>query len=311
MAQRLFCGTRKGIVLMLYEFAVEPTLLGDFQEFRYLHEKFGVPQARMISEYPKKWRRMVYEAAGSFTEMQRKILEEWMADKDTFLLSSGREYSLPDNWLKSAEASHTKKPFHAILAHENPRKHPRVIAAEQLITEKHPLFHCPRECAMPKNVGGYVAASHPLLHCSRQIIFVDPYFKAEKKWGEPLKAMFVCIPSNVTLLRYCASASPSGEDQSFRRSELVQNLPRFIPMGLSLEVVLLSKSPGRDLHNRFILTERGGLKLPWGLDTQADSPEDIVNLMEKETHQAKFLEYLNLTDHSVSDTFTITGIARR
>lgn len=296
---------------MLHEFAVEPELLGNWHNFHYLHEKFGVPHSRMISEFPGKWRRMVYEAAGEFTEIQLKILEEWMAEKASFLVPSGRAYTRPDDWLQSAEAAHAGKPFHAMLARRNPRAHPAVISAERPITEKHPLFHCPRECAMPKNVGGYIAASQPLLQCSRQVIFIDPYFKAEKKWGEPLKAMFAYIPSNMTLLRYCTGASPNGEDLGFRRSELVQKLPRFIPLGLPLEVVLLAKSPGRDTHNRFILTERGGLKLPWGLDAQADSPEDIINLMEKETHQAKFAEYLNLTGHSIADTFVVIGTARR
>jgi hypothetical protein len=292
---------------MLHEFAVEPALLGNWYDFHYLHEKFGVPQARMISEFPKKWRRMVYEAAEDFTERQRKILEEWMADKASFLVSSGREYTLPGDWLKSAEAAHAINPFHAVLARENPRAHPAVISAEQPITERHPLFNCPRECAMPRNVDGYVAVSCPLLRCSRRILFIDPYFRAGREWGEPLRAMLACIPSNVTLLRYCTNVSPRGEDQDFRRSELEQRLPCFIPLGISLEVVLLARHPGRDTHNRFILTERGGLKLPWGLDAQAASPEDIVNLMEKETHLAKFTEYLNLADHSVADRYTIIG----
>jgi hypothetical protein len=293
---------------MLHEFAVEPALMGQWNEFHYLYEKFGVPQARMISEFPKKWRRMVYEAAEDFTERQRKILEEWMADKASFLVPSDRVYTLSEDWLKNAEAAHATKPFHAMLSRENPRGHPAVISAEQPITERHPLFHCPRECAMPKNVDGYIAVSRPLLRCSRQILFIDPHFRAEKKWGEPLRAMLACTLPNVTLLRYCTRVSLSGEDQDFRRSELEQRLPRFIPRGISLEVVLLARHHGRDTHNRFILTERGGLKFPWGLDAQqVDPSEDIVNLMEKETHLAKFTEYLNLADHSVADRFTIIG----
>lgn len=296
---------------MLHEFAVEPALLGDWHAFHYLHEKFGVPQARVISEYPKKWRRMVYDAAEGFTEIQRKILEEWMADKASFLVPSGRAYTQPDNWLKSAEIAHAEKPFHAVLARENPRSHPVVISAEQPVTEKHPLFHCPRECAMPKTVTGYVAVSRSLLQYSRLVIFIDPYFKAVKEWGEPLGAMLACLPSEVALLRYVTTASPNGETPSFRRSELVKNLPRFLPHDISLEVVLLTKNSGRDTHNRFILTERGGLKFPWGFDALESSPEDTVNLMEKEIYQAKFAEYLDLSGHSVVDTFTIIGSARR
>ncbi len=295
---------------MLREFAVEPALLGDWHNFHYLHEKFGVPRARLISEFPKKWRRMVYEAAGNFSERQRAMLEVWLADRESFLVPSGRAYPCSDDWLQSAETAHAEKPFHAMLARENPRGHPSVLSMDCYFTENHPLFSCARECAMPKNVDGYIAVTHSLLQCSREVIFVDPYFKAVPKWGEPLRAMFKCIAKDITLLRYCIGISPSGESQEYRIDELRKNLPRYIPKGLSLEVVLLDKSLGRDTHNRFILTERGGLKLPWGLDMLEGAPEDTVNIMEKETHRAKFTEYSSLVGHAIAERLTIVGEAQ-
>ena len=294
---------------MLHEFAVEPKLLGTWESFHYLHEKFGVPKARLIAEFPKKWRKMVHEAADNFSVRQRKILEEWLADKGAFLVPSGRDYAMPDNWLESAESAHAEKPFHAILACENPRANPAVLSADSPITETHHLFTCPHECAMPKKLAGYLAVSSSLLRHSREIIFVDPYFKAEKKWGEPLREMLRCIPVEPTKLKYCVNISPNGESQDFRVSELKEKLPRFIPKNFSLNIVMIEKVLGHDTHNRFILTERGGLKFPWGLDVLEGSPEDIVNLMDKDTHQAKFAEYSTLTGHSVVATLMITGTA--
>ena len=40
---------------MLFEYAVEPVLLNNWPSFRYFYEKFGVPQGRLISRYPKHW----------------------------------------------------------------------------------------------------------------------------------------------------------------------------------------------------------------------------------------------------------------
>ena len=73
---------------------------------------------------------------------------------------------------------------------------------------------------------------------------------------------------------------------------------------------MLKKVLGFDTHNRFILTERGGLKFPWGLDVLEGSPKDTVNLMDKETYQTKFEEYTSLTGHSVVATLMITGTAK-
>ena len=295
---------------MLHEFAVEPKLLGTWESFYYLHEKFGVPKARLIAEFPKKWRRMVHEAAENFSVRQRLILDEWLADKGAFLVPSGRNYAMPDNWLESAESAHAEKPFHAITACENPRTNPSVLSADSPITENHPLFTCPRECAMPKSLAGYITVTSSLLRHSREIIFVDPYFKAEKKWGEPLREMLRCITVEPVSLKYCVSISPNGESQEFRIAELEEKLPRFIPQKFSINIVMLKKVLGFDTHNRFILTERGGLKFPWGLDVLEGSPKDTVNLMDKETYQTKFEEYTSLTGHSVVATLMITGTAK-
>ena len=293
---------------MLREFAVEPELFGQWSEFRYLHEKFGVPKARMIAEFPKKWRRMVYEAATDFTEIQRKTLEDWMANKDSFLVPSGRKYTLPDNWQQSAEAAHAQNPFHAILANGNPRAHQQVLLPRDMPIENHPLFKCPYECFMPRDISGFMEISGFLLKCSKQIIFVDPYFKASSTWGESLQAMLSCVPPEAHLLRYCTGVAPRGEEEAYRITDLKEKLPKFISQGKSVEVVLLNKDAGMDMHNRYILTERGGIKFPWGLDTSGDGSSDIVNLMEEYTSESMFREYSSLVGRSVYTQFTVVGV---
>ena len=80
---------------MLHEFAVEPKLLGTWESFHYLHEKFGVPKARLIAEFPKKWCLMVYDAAENFTDIQTKRLEQWLSEKDFFFSVLQSSVSLP------------------------------------------------------------------------------------------------------------------------------------------------------------------------------------------------------------------------
>jgi hypothetical protein len=121
--------------------------------------------------------------------------------------------------------------------------------------------------------------------------------------------MLQCVSQQKTILiRYCTSIAPKDETNAFRVGEIEKNLPKFIPQNLTLGVVLLNKSEGSDTHNRYILTERGGIKFPWGLDTQADK-KDTVNVMEKETHQAKFNEYQTLATHAVARILKIKGTA--
>ena len=291
---------------MLREFAVEPALLGEWNEFRYLHEKFGVQRARMIALFPKKWPRMVYESATGFTEMQRKRLEEWLARKDKFLVPGGRDYDVADDWLHSAELAHERHPFHAILATTNPRGHEKILLSHGDPLENEPLFDCSHEDFMPRKPEEFVATSGLLLRCSRQIIFVDPHVRANDRWGEALSAMFGCIHPEATV-RYCSIDSPQGIEKDFRLGELRKKWPRFIPKGKVLEFILLGKDTGMDTHNRFILTERGGIKFAWGLDASNDGSKDVVNVMAEGTHVAMFDEYYNFSGRSVLERFEIIG----
>ena len=67
---------------MIYEYAVDPALLCDKERFRYLVENFGVHKGRLISRYPKRWKRLVYKGVAELSEMQRKWIEERLATID-------------------------------------------------------------------------------------------------------------------------------------------------------------------------------------------------------------------------------------
>lgn len=289
---------------MLREFAVEPALLGEYNEFRYLSEKFGVQKARMIAEFPKKWRLLVYKSASGFTELQKKRLEEWLARKETFLIPSGRGCDSSDDWLHSAELAHTNHPFHAILATANPRGHEKVLLPHDLPLESAPLFKAQHECFMPRKPEDFAAISDLLLRSSRQIIFVDPHASANKRWSEALSAMIDCAHPEA-VIRYCSIGMP--EKRNYRLEDIRKYWPRAIPKGKTLEFILLDKDAGMDTHNRFILTERGGIKFAWGLDTSSDGSKDIVNVMAEDTHAVMFKEYDKLVGRTEVERFAIVG----
>jgi hypothetical protein len=68
------------------------------------------------------------------------------------------------------------------------------------------------------------------------------------------------------------------------------HLPSIIPNGLKIRLIRWDQSY---LHNRFILTENGGLKFAIGLDDHNSSvrKHDIVDLLEPEPYAKTWQEY--------------------
>ena len=111
-------------------------------------------------------------------------------------------------------------------------------------------------------------------------------------------------------IRYLTGASPRGESLECRVNELKKKLPDFIPTGMSIQIIILKEEQkaGRNIHNRFILTERGGIKFPYGLDIQRnDERSDDVNYMDEDLHREKFAEYYELKGYDIGAEFNITG----
>lgn len=109
---------------MLHEFAVDPEALSDWQSYRYLVEKFGVEHGRLISRFPKDWKRRVYDACSGCGDVEKKRIEVGLKSIDPRLIVTGRPYGQAPAWLVNAEAEHASQPFRAVISRGNPRSHP-------------------------------------------------------------------------------------------------------------------------------------------------------------------------------------------
>src|SRR6266481_4047429 len=101
---------------MIYEYALEPALLSNWQNFRYFAEKFGVSKGRLISRYPRTWQRLVLESLASCGVIERKRIEEGLIILKRHMLSRHHEWTEQLDWLSNAETEHAKRPFHAVIA---------------------------------------------------------------------------------------------------------------------------------------------------------------------------------------------------
>ena len=308
---------------MIYEFALEPALVArwcDRKEYLFFDEKFGIRSRRIVSAYPKKWKKLVWAAfsGGAFAndqnaQMRMTELIQYLWQNSIKRLSTFSETIV---WLERAEMEHAARPFHAILAADNPRKQSFVIAANDLIENGHNLWRIPDQnptARTPEDIAGTL--SSVLLTC-RHAILVDPYFNPRKRrFSRTLGAILESCCGNicgVDRLQVELHTSIDREFNSWERGEkrniederieygklesaCKSLLPKIIPAGIALRVVIWKQRVnGENLHNRYLLTNLFSVMLGTGSDA-ADNPatkesDDFV-LLEEGQHITRYQQY--------------------
>lgn len=125
---------------MIHAFALDPELVatwGRREEFRFIHDKFGLGTPRVLLELPafSKWKRAVYNAAIALDVSQ----EDMKRIEELFRLFGEHKHRRADavydgllTWLENAESEWARRPFAGIVASQNPRNHEGVLVPDQL-----------------------------------------------------------------------------------------------------------------------------------------------------------------------------------
>jgi len=287
---------------MIHEYALEPELVatwGNRQVARYFVESFGLGQPRIVSRYPKRWTSLVWQAFRSDNDVQKTRLTELLALLSERMVRRRNYAWKPEStWLENAQTEHVRVPFRAILARANPTGHPGTMTADD-VNDSTPLWAAPRGVAIARSASQMAATVAAMLRIAEIIIFVDPYFKpGELKNRGPLAAFLYAVldsrpldrPSRVevhTSLKY--EKAPS---VGFFRSECQKRLPSCIPKGIRLAILVLrQRAGGEHLHNRYILTDVGGVVFGAGLDDGTEGETDDVTLMDRAQYERRWSQH--------------------
>lgn len=263
---------------MIHEYAVEPKLLNRWSDFRYYVSQFGFDRGRLISLFPKKkWKRLVYQSLGDCREVERKKIEEALRRIDDRLIPRRAErWNDQADWLSNAESEHEHRPFRAILAVSNDRSHPAVIVGSSIddtvdlgaIPDDDPrrLWKACRSRIVNRNASDMADVVDTFMRHAVQILFVDKHFGPENArhripFQEFLSRLDGRLHDSVAPVVevHCARVS----EPSFFRNECEARLASLIPEDVT---VRFFRWRAEDLHNRFILTNLGGVAFLEGLD---------------------------------------------
>lgn len=320
---------------MIYEYALEPSLVVDWaleSDGRCVGQ-FGLDHRRLVSDFPRDWRGWVYadllarygndygcpEVANTLPLLDAflQILADHMVLRQIRL----RHEAV---WLDEAIKEHSERPFHAIFAREMADiPNADVITEKNLgdVRDKH--WWLPTIKTTPKSAVDIAVQIRPLLQAASQIVIVDPYFDASKA---RFRETFAEIIRQAEAQPRAVSSRPvisliTGVERAFKENgrwaneggrekrredearvanEIIRqarfHLAKHVANGLTVKVsVLKNPDHGDRLHNRFVLTDVGGVIVPYGLDGNERDDEhgvkDDLTFMPEGMYSERWKQY--------------------
>lgn len=286
---------------MIQEYALEPEMVARADRVLggRLLSGFKMGKGRIVARYPKKWKRQVWDAFNDTSDIDRTRLEVLVNGLFEFAAPRGEVHWDPDAtcWLDNAVVEHQRLPFHAIIARSNPGKHSHVVSARALLEGTAPLWEAVGSCVVERKADLMADMIAPVLKRGSILLFVDPHFGPERpRYRRALESFLKCVkertgapPKRVEIL---TSADKTGS-RSFFETECQKRLRQCVPEGMRVAIRRLQEKPGGEgLHNRYVLTELGGVRFDYGLDEGNSGTTDDLSLLERHVYEQRWRQYV-------------------
>lgn len=276
---------------MFKEIAIEPSAVASsYRDFAYIIEKFGIPEGRLIAAFPSKWKRFVYQAAQmrlrGTIDLSRIEVRLGALQDETFYWRGRPGDGCAEDWLGAAIAEHARDPFDAIIAAT--RAEDSAVVAASDLDGQHPCLHPNRQWHIDRDAEVMAACCAPLLSRVQHVKLVDPYFDlSQARFRRPFTALLQHVQSGTEVEVF--RGDNFGED--FAQQSLRKLLDTVKPNGVKVAMFFL---PQKGMHNRFVLTEAGGLVFKTGLDDKDDGEltTDLVTVLERDVWAVEWARFI-------------------
>jgi len=255
---------------MLKEFAIEPEALAELADCRAILDMFVMGRGAYICAFPGKWQKNAFETAKRIArpvELLRILNKLEKIDK-RLLLPSGREYNSDPKltWRDNAWRADVQAPFDCLILKSVDNEHAitqKIVLAEEVASD-HPAFAAMGQTTVLRNAIELPNSVSLLVRNAKRIKFVEPYFKNGARFEPSIKGILekslVRLDSQVSVELHTQIESSGRPSEALIR-ECFENIGA--AFGMDVRVCI---HPFADMHNRFLLTDRGGVMLGAGFD---------------------------------------------
>lgn len=265
---------------MFYEYALEPAALSSWEATRYFLDAFGPWKGRFLAEYPKHWVRLLLSGLAC-KEMEKKRITarlELAKKNRVFYRRSGTAYDGTQTWIENAQQEHARQAFRAIIACA-PSVADYVLEASSL-DESHARWQVDSGRLLSREPAVFVQALELLLTASSQFVIIDPYFRADQPdKTRPLTAFCTLISGKINEVQV-HFADALGYALCMQHAE--RALPSCVPTGMKVSLhSWKERAGGPRLHNRYLLTDVGGVQFGDSIEHGDRGQQDRVSILEE------------------------------
>ena len=276
---------------MVYEFAISPVLCTNWQDLRFFLATFGGEQGRLFSDIPrKKWIRLArsgvkYSDNGQVMKKRLVAGIERLARKAIYCRNSAPAPQSED-WLDHAIAAHEDRPFKAIITECYDGDDECILGNDQEFTENC-RWSIPLDMTIERRPHRMAEAIEPMLNCAREVILIDRNFDPDKyRWRPFLLGLTEFLskrefsPSINKIDYHVGDRIAAGHMQWLCNTHISKKLPP----GMTVNLIVW---PWDELHDRYILTDTGGVDFGIGLDIwDGSGPEKVkVSRISEQTRE--------------------------
>lgn len=282
---------------MIYEYALEPELVAawctDHYKCQFFKNQLGSAQGRLPSRYPKKWRTKVWDSFTGGSDMDKTRLTELLARlQETMIKRKDFVWDENATWLDNAAQEHDRHPFRAVLARNNPAARTEILCEDDLSASPCPGWDSPHGITLNRKAPEMAAVVGQMLTCCRWVKFIDPHiWPGKMSYRNSLQAFLMIL----------AGSRPVGPPEAIEihtksldaDGDIILNrFQEVIPNGLQVTLYQWQERPrGQGLHNRYILTDLGGVSFHHGLDTGTDGETDDLTRLDMDQYLFRCKQY--------------------
>jgi hypothetical protein len=286
---------------MIHEYFIEPDLIykwaSDYKETRFFLDSIGVGSPRLMSSFPEsKPSRLTHQLLKNIPkempEVARLRVDEFATALKSEAIKRKINIDLPENWIDAAEAQCEMLPPDVVVAAVS-NKQIKCWVSEREAYRRDAIFDHPHQLSPVRTAAGLTDAVCNLLRYSKKIIIVDPYLY--KKSGIETVVAFINASVGRRIQDGAITFQLIFDDSKSNPGFIVGQVAEAARKNsVGIEVLAVKeKNRGEKLHNRYVLTELGGVSFGVGTDAGEEYHSDDVFLLDRKLYEKRMAQYFD------------------